>query len=287
MEILVLGGNKFFGKKLTAKLIEGGHDVTLLNRGNVDDGFGEQISRIKCDRNNAEMFQQLLADTKWDVVFDQICFDYDTAKNACEVFKGKVKKYIFTSTKSVYEAGEYLTEKDFTPSEHSFESKVTKDENYAEGKRQAEVAFSRHASFPVTSVRIPIVLAVDDATGRFQFHVEKIKNNEPIYFPNPDARMTFINSDQVAEAMCKLMILSFEGPINIASPTEISIRDFIGIIEENLGEKALYGEDMKIAKQSPYGITEDWYMDCSFMKSLGIQLTDVRDWLPAMVQSFK
>lgn len=48
--VLVIGGNRYFGKRLVSHLLERGDDVTLLNRGNLDDGFGDRVRRIKMDR---------------------------------------------------------------------------------------------------------------------------------------------------------------------------------------------------------------------------------------------
>lgn len=44
MKALILGGNRFFGMKLANLLITEGFDSTLLNRGNLEDGFGEKVS---------------------------------------------------------------------------------------------------------------------------------------------------------------------------------------------------------------------------------------------------
>ena len=80
MKVLIIGGNFFFGKKLAKRLVEDKHNVTLLNRTNEDDDLGNSISRIKCDRNDKKKMQELLEDTYWDIVYDQVCFDYDCAK---------------------------------------------------------------------------------------------------------------------------------------------------------------------------------------------------------------
>ena len=162
MKILIIGGTLYFGKKLTQLLISEGDQVTLLNRGNQYDNFGSGIKRIKCDRNNLEEMKKLLANETWDVVFDQVCYDYKTAKNACDIFKDKVKHYVFTSSQSVYQAGANITEDEFKPENHQFEKEESVDSNYAEAKRQAEVAFENFATFPITYVRFPIVLGEND-----------------------------------------------------------------------------------------------------------------------------
>ncbi len=51
MKILALGGSRFFGKKLVSKLLDAGHSVTVANRGNLDDGFGNRVSRVRTERS--------------------------------------------------------------------------------------------------------------------------------------------------------------------------------------------------------------------------------------------
>ncbi len=50
MKILVLGGNRFFGKRLVASFLEKGAEVVLLNRGQIKDDFGNHVQRIILDR---------------------------------------------------------------------------------------------------------------------------------------------------------------------------------------------------------------------------------------------
>ncbi|MBT4763201.1 MAG: NAD-dependent epimerase/dehydratase family protein [Bdellovibrionaceae bacterium] len=283
MNVLILGGNRFFGKKLTARLLEKNHTVTLLNRGNVDDGFADRVSRIKCDRNDKEAFDQAIAGQSWDVVYDQICFDFDMAKTACDVFYGKTKRYIFTSSKSVYKPGENLREADFDPSKHLVDKLETSSSNYAEAKRQAEVGFYRYAKFPVVSVRFPIVIGHDDYTERFKFHIKRIKNKQPIYFPNLDANITFITSDFAAEVLTALFDSSFEGPLNAASFKPIKLRRFIEIIENHVGEKMISTDDESEEFHSPYGIDSDWFMNSEGLLKLGLKGEEIEAWLPKML----
>ncbi|MBK9322335.1 MAG: NAD-dependent epimerase/dehydratase family protein [Bdellovibrionaceae bacterium] len=52
MKVLVIGGNRFFGRHLVEQLLEDGADVTILNRRNLNDRFGYQVQRLKADRQN-------------------------------------------------------------------------------------------------------------------------------------------------------------------------------------------------------------------------------------------
>jgi nucleoside-diphosphate-sugar epimerase len=285
MKTLVLGGNHYFGKKLVKLLLDNSHDVTLLNRGNHDDGFGNRVQRIICDRHDKAALNDAIV-TDYDIIFDQSCFDYDQAKIACEVFNGKVKKYIFTSSISAYnEYGTSIKENQFDPHSFTFTKKETMESNYGEAKRQAEVSFYKYAKFPVTAVRFPIVLDENDETKRLQFHVHKIKNNKPIHLINPKALIGFISADDAAFALFELSKLSYCAPINVASSKPISLKKLLDTIEDIVGCEAIIVTERDEENLSPYNIAQDWYTDCSKLEQLGIKLDSVTNYLPRMISS--
>ncbi|WP_372366423.1 NAD-dependent epimerase/dehydratase family protein [Candidatus Uabimicrobium sp. HlEnr_7] len=280
MNILILGGNRFFGKKLAKLLVEDNHQVTLLNRGKTDDNLGDKVSRIKCDRNNFEEMQTKLGETTWDIVFDQICYTYIHAQQATQLFNGKAKKYIHTSTVSVYDYGADIKEEYFQPKTHQFSVTATDHtKEYKQAKRQAETAFSRYANFPTTFVRIPVVIGSDDYTKRFEFHLKRIKDNNPIYFPNIKARKSFITSDDAAKALYFLGKSEFTGAINVASPKPLSLQRLVEIIEKKYNKKATLAQQEQGDSHSPYGIENDWFINTDLLHSLGLKLCDIEKWL--------
>ena len=213
-------------------------------------------------------------------IYDQVCYTYEQAKQACELFNGKVKKYIHTSTVSVYETSSERHENDFNPTEHSFDSIVTDSSKfYGEAKRQAECAFVRYSQFPLTMLRIPIVVGLDDYTGRLFFHINKIKNNEPFYMPKPEAKVAFITSDDAAKVLFQLGKSDFTGIINAASPEPIELNHFIKIFEEKFNTKAnLISENKSEDQHSPYGFDDHCLLNTDKLKNLNISLTNIESW---------
>jgi nucleoside-diphosphate-sugar epimerase len=141
MRILVIGGNRFFGKKLVANLLKADHAVTLLNRQSHDDGFGSQITRIKCDRYNTNELQMKAGHQSWDLIYDQVCYEASEARGACEIFTNRAERYIFTSSQSVYDNGANLKEADFDPKTYEFSTDVKSQSDYRTAKRQCESVF--------------------------------------------------------------------------------------------------------------------------------------------------
>ena len=61
MNILVIGGTRFFGKHTVNTLLEQGHNVTLAIRGNTKNVFGDKVSYIEIERTNPESLQNALS----------------------------------------------------------------------------------------------------------------------------------------------------------------------------------------------------------------------------------
>lgn len=283
MKALIIGGNRFFGKRLAAGLLQRKVSVTLLNRGQHADGFGANVERIQLDRQTLHRNHPLLAGLEWDIVYDQVCYDATEARAACEAFAGKTGSYVFTSSQSVYAPGAALTEDAFQPRNHVFTSVVDRFTDYGEAKRQAEAVFFREAPFPVTAVRFPFVLGDDDYTGRIQFHVEHILESRPLHFPNIDARISLISSADAARFLEFLASRPIPGPINCCSPEPISFRELVETIEAATGRRAkLEGEAS--ADPSPYGVASDWFMNVDKLRQYGFVAEPLMSWLRPLVE---
>jgi nucleoside-diphosphate-sugar epimerase len=142
VKILIIGGNRFFGRHLTKELLKEGAAVTLLNRGKIEDGFGDRVSRLVADRTNESALREVLKDDRWDLVYDQVCYTAAEARSACRLFEGKTKRYVVTSSESIYDDGFDQKEANFVPGSFSFTRDADRDEDYQGAKRQ--VGLSNH-----------------------------------------------------------------------------------------------------------------------------------------------
>lgn len=283
MEILVLGGTRFFGKCLVELLVSKGHAVTIATRGKTIDFFGNTVNRLIIDRNDNDTMRKLSM-REWDIVFDQTCFSPAVAATACEIFKGRVNRYIFTSSQVVYNSADYPTsEDDFNP--YKYDIKIGDAMDYAEGKRSCEAVFFQRNLFPVVAVRFPIVLGIDDHTKRLIFHIERIVSEQAIGIPNPNALLSFISSTEAAKFLSWVAESVVEGPINACSIGEISLRHFISVIEKEVGKEAIIvSENRSTDNLSPYVLKQgSWYMDNSKARNYGFEFNKIADWLPKLV----
>lgn len=286
MKILVLGGTRFFGQKLVEQLLAAQHEVTIVTRGMSENPFGHQVEHIKVDRKDTDAFKQALTNKEFDVVYDNICYSPNEAKQLCEIFNGSIQKLVFTSTLSTYEAnGNPHAEGDFDPYTYEIRMGDTPEFTYGEGKRQAEAIFYKYAKFPVVAVRFPIVMGEDDYTRRLHFHVERILNEEPIGFVNTDAEMSFIQATEAAKFLAWAGTADVEGPINATANGVISLKELIALIEEKTNKRAkivLLGPD---EIRSPYAVPASWYMKNGKATNLGFTFSNLQDWLPDLVEA--
>ncbi|WP_438496543.1 NAD-dependent epimerase/dehydratase family protein [Paenibacillus sp. IHBB 3054] len=283
--ILVLGGTRFFGKRLVERLLrEGDSKVTILTRGRAEDDFGEQVSRLNVDRTDAKALAEAVGDTSWDVVYDNICFSPDEADAAGRIFAGTAKRYILTSSLSVYDPRpEALTEADFDPEVYPLRLGAKEDFNYQEGKRLAETVLLKQNAFPVATVRIPMVLGTDDYTRRLHFHIEHVREGRPIGIPNTQAAISFIRSDEAADFLYWLGFSQLTGPVNACSDGTLTIGGILSIIEAATGKQAVIEAEAADEDMSPFGITESWHMDTTKARSAGFPFLALSDWFPELV----
>ena len=100
MNILVLGGTRYFGIHMIEELLRQGHDITIATRQNAKDNFGDKVNRIKVERTDPISMRNAFKDKKYDVVYDKIAYCSNDIKYAMDAID--FDKYIYMSSTSVY-----------------------------------------------------------------------------------------------------------------------------------------------------------------------------------------
>lgn len=282
--ILVIGGTRYFGAHLVRQLLAQGHRVTIATRGQADDDFGPRVQRLRIDRKDTETLRKALGDSRFEVVYDQICNQPSEALAATALFRNRAGLVVMTSTQSVYGPGAKLRETHFNPKA----VKVSEVDcaNYAEGKRQVEGAYFQQASFPLIAVRFPIVLGPDDYTKRLRFHVERVIRGQPIIIANPEAQISFIHSEEAGQFLAWVPQSALRGPVNACSDGQITIGEFIRTIEEVVARKAhliVHRSPPASPDLSPFAISESWAMDTRLARKAGFAFRNLSDWLPPLI----
>ena len=283
-KVLVLGGTRFFGRKLVELLLADGHDVTIVTRGKLANLFGDKVKHLIVDRRDTEALSKAVEGEYYDIVYDNICYSPNEAKAFCDIFNGKMGKLVFTSTLSTYAAdGNAKSEVDFDPYTYSIQMGDTEDFTYGEGKRQAEAVFFKYATCPVVAVRFPIVMGIDDYTKRLHFHVKHVVNEEAIGFLNMDAEMSFILAEEAGQFLKWAGLTDVEGPFNATAQGTVSLKDLMALVEKATSKQAkiVLVENDEI--RSPYAVPASWYMTTEKAEQAGFVFSKLNDWLPGLI----
>ncbi len=105
MHTVVIGGTGHVGTYLVPRLVEAGHRVTVVSRGQREPytphGAWRTVKRVTLDRAAEEAagtFGAKIRDLEPDVVVDMICFTLESAQHLVEALRGTVEHFLHCST---------------------------------------------------------------------------------------------------------------------------------------------------------------------------------------------
>ena len=284
MNILVVGGTRFFGIPMMEKLIEDGHDITIATRGNAANPFADKTKQIILDRTDYDSVKAALAGQAYDVIIDKIAYCSNDVKNLLE--NVKCKRYIQMSSCAVYpEDRENLKEEDFDPSTYELVW-MNRSDDYAEGKRQAERATLEYMDMEqCVFVRYPVLMGPNDYTGRLKFYVQHVLDEKPMQVDDLDFGMEFIYEKEAGEFIAHLVTADISGPVNGCASGMLSTREILEKVEKHTGKKACLEATGDAA---PYnGTTANLSYDTTKAKSTGFQFSQMEDWIDGLLRQIR
>lgn len=240
MKILFIGGTGTISTWISRKLLEAGHELTLLNRGNRNSEF-ENAEHITCDIYDEQNAARLLEGRSFDVVADFIAFSPDAVERDWRLFNGKTKQYIFISSASAYQkplSCYVITES--TPLSNS-------KWQYSRNKIACEEALIKHYredGFPVTIVRpshtydernIPV--AVHGNNGGYSV-IRRMMQGKPVILPGDGSSLwTMTHSRDFADGFIGLLAnpRAIGEAVHITNDENLTWRQVYNIIARELG----------------------------------------------------
>jgi len=150
MKILVIGGTGTISLSVVRRLVENGHEVWTLSRGNNNSELPSIVKTIVCDAYNEDDVKTAIEDMSFDSVCDWICYNKEDALKDIRLYKGHTKQFIFTSSASAYHkpVNNYVITEGTTLSNPYW--------SYSRNKIEAEETFLKaykENGFPITIVR--------------------------------------------------------------------------------------------------------------------------------------
>lgn len=278
---LIIGGTRFFGKRLVPLLRANGDEVTVLSRNLARGGFGSDVRQLSADREDKAGLARALGQDTYDLVYDQICYGPKAAAELCELLDGRVGRLVHTSTQSVYLNEGLQREADFDPATYPLRLVPREEVDYAEGKRLAEACHAQRAPFEVACVRLPYVVGPDDYLRRLHFHVEHILTAQPFQAPSLQHRMSFVHAQEAAEFLFWIGNQPVTGAWNVAAKRELTLSTLIEMIERTVGREAVLRE--ADADRSPYSQDCSRYMDVTKAERQGFRFAEIERWMPELI----
>lgn len=150
MKVLFIGGTGTISTAISRQLLEEGHELYLINRGNRNGVLPQGAHSLTADVENEEEVRRLLGDMKFDVVADFIAFQKRQLERDYRLFKDRCRQFIYISSASAYQkplADYRITEG--TPLSNPF---WEYSRNKIEGEEYLMQRY-RENGFPITIVR--------------------------------------------------------------------------------------------------------------------------------------
>ncbi len=281
-EMCIIGGSRYFGRRLIENLRDAGTAVTVVNRGSAP--APEGVTHLRADRNDEDSLRRVLGGRHFDAVIDQVCYTPVQAAVALRMFADRTRRYVMTSTVEVYAGlddpphAEHVVDPEAWPmgTDLPWDDPAFLDANYGEGKRQAEAVFTRDKAFDFVSVRTAHVLGGADFTGRLAHYVRRIRAGLPVIVHEDPRPASFIHEREIARFLAWAARADFTGPVNAASDGTLDVRQLCAAIGAPV---YAVGEDA-----SPFSFDRGYAMDNGRATALGFRFSHVADWLPSVVQ---
>ncbi len=103
MKILFIGGTGIISTAISKRLVEQGHELYLLNRGNRNNVIPQGAIPLIADINDEKTVSELIEDLTFDAVADFIAFVPEHLERDYRLFKNKTEQFLFISSASAYQ----------------------------------------------------------------------------------------------------------------------------------------------------------------------------------------
>jgi 2'-hydroxyisoflavone reductase len=239
LRILVLGGTGFIGPYQVRYALNRDHKVTTFNRGKTHPGeLPAEVEQLIGDRNGQ---LDALKNRQWDVVIDNPTRLPVWVRDAAQVLKGKVDRYVFVSTMSVYadppsggadENSPLLRYDGADPYKETLEAmKASGFKTYGPLKALCEKEAEKWFPGKTLTIRPGLIVGPRDETDRFTYWPVRINRGAEVLAPgNPSDPVQFIDARDLAEWTIRMVENREAGIYNATGPaTPLGIG---GMLEE-------------------------------------------------------
>jgi len=226
LRILILGGTGFTGPDQVRYALTRGHKVTVFNRGKTHPGeLPGEVEQLIGDRNGQ---LDSLKNRKWDVVIDNPTTLPAWVRDAAQILKGNVERYVFISTISVYADTSKGVDESAPPAKYdgpdAFKEtieamKASGYKTYGPLKALSEQEAEKWFPGKTLIVRPGLIVGPRDETDRFSYWPLRVARSGEVLSPgNPDDPVQFIDARDLAEWTIRMIENRETGIYNATGP---------------------------------------------------------------------
>lgn len=221
MNVLVLGGTRFLGRHIVARLLADGHGVTVFNRGRTNPDLFPGADVRRGDRDGG---LDALGDGRWDAVVDTCGYVPRVVAASAAALRGRVDRYVFVSSISVYadppgdpadgpdEAAPVATLADPT-------TEVVDGATYGALKARCEDEVRARFGDAALVIRPGIIVGPHDPTDRFTYWPARVDRGGPFVAPEgPAATFQAIDVRDLADWTVAATATGLGGTYNAVGP---------------------------------------------------------------------
>ncbi len=283
LNILILGGTGFTGPFQVEYAVSRGHKVTVFNRGKTKRGeLPEGVEQLVGDRNND---LKALENRKWDVVIDNPTMLPVWVRDAAQVLKGNVDRYVFISTISVYaEHGSPGKEENAELAKYEGEDamKETLDsvrasefKLYGPLKALSEQEAEKWFPGKTLVIRPGLIVGPGDQTDRFTYWPVRIDRGGEVLAPgNPADPAQIIDARDIAEWTIRMVENGETGLYNATGPDQpLGMGEMLEGIKRGVKSDATFtwanAEFLEEQKVAPWSDMPVWIPPTGEMGGMG------------------
>jgi nucleoside-diphosphate-sugar epimerase len=229
LKILILGGTGFTGPFQIQFALGRGHKITTFNRGKSHPGeLPKEVEQLIGDRNGQ---LDALKGRQWDVVIDNPTSVPVWVRDAAQILKGNVDRYVFISTISVYAdtSKSGITENaplaKYTGPDAMKETResliASKFALYGPLKALSEAEAQKWFPNKTLIIRPGLIVGPRDETDRFTYWPVRVDRGGEVLAPgNPTDPVQFIDGRDLAEWTIRMVENNATGIYNATGPAK-------------------------------------------------------------------
>lgn len=228
LRILILGGTGFTGPYQVKYALSRGHKVTVFNRGKTHPGeLPEGVEQLVGDRNGQ---LDALKNRQWDACIDNPTTLPAWVRNAAEILKGNVQRYVFISTISVYadsskpgdESAPLAKYEGADPYQETLEAmRASGFKTYGPLKALSEKAADKYFPGKALIIRPGLIVGPGDESDRFTYWPVRIDHGGELLAPGtPNDPVQFVDARDLAEWTIRMVENSETGIFNATGPAK-------------------------------------------------------------------